>query len=291
LDSSPNPLLSLQVANNRSSAENWDLYAEHRARVTGLILGLMRATRSAETRLCILGAGNCNDLELGVLSQHCRELHLVDFDAEALRRGLASQLSVTRRENVADVPEGARIALHGGVDLSGIALDLGRGSQNDVHVLAQRALAGPELELGGPFDMAVSTALLTQLISSSVDALGSTHPDLTEVVLAIRNGHLRLMARLLRPGSYGLLLTDVVSSDTLPELVAEEHEPMDGLLESALASGNFFTGANPYALAAAFCRDSILRKTVAEVSMVGPWRWQVGAHRSYLVVALAFRRV
>jgi len=242
--------------------------------------------------VCVLGAGNCNDLELSVLIKHCSELHLVDFDSEALHRGLTSQLLATGREDVVDVPGGGRVILQSGVDLTGGALDPSRVAQTkDARALVQHALAGPTLDLGGPCDVAVSTALLTQLTSSAVEALGSNHPNLNAVILALRNGHLRLLARLLCPGGVALLVTDIVSSDTLPELlVVERPEALDGLLRTALASGNFFTGANPYAVATALRRDSILGKTVTDVSMVGPWRWWMGPRRAYLVVALFFRR-
>jgi hypothetical protein len=120
----PNHLLARQVAHNRESAGNWEHYAEHRARITRLSLGLLNATRGANARVCVLGAGNCNDLELSELTKHCRELHLIDFDSEALIRGLHTQRLTGGREAVVDVPGGARVTLQGGVDLTGIAFDL-----------------------------------------------------------------------------------------------------------------------------------------------------------------------
>ena len=180
----------------------------------------MGATEAVDARVCVLGAGNCNDLELNVLGQHCHELHLVDLDSAALSRGLANQRLTSGGEDVVELPGGARVALHGDVALSAIGLGFDHAAQNDTSVLVERALAGPNPDLGGSFDVAISTTLLTQLISLAVEALGSSHPDLTDLVLAIRNGHLRLLTRLLRPGGTALLVTDVVSSDTLPELVA-----------------------------------------------------------------------
>ena len=286
-----NPLLAQQIAYNRETARNWELYADHRAHVTSLLLKIINATKATNARVCVLGAGNCNDLELSVLVKHCHKLRLIDFDSEALLRGLASQQLTTSAEDVVDVPGGACVAFQGGVDLTGIALDFSCATQKDVPVLIQRALAGPNLDLGGPFDVVASTTLLTQLISLAVKALGSSHPSLTDVVLAVRDGHLRLLARLLRPRGIALLVTDVVSSDTLPELAVVKPEALGGLLDTTLALGNFFTGANPYALVAALRRDSVLCKAATDVSMVGPWRWHVGRRRSYLVVALSFRRI
>jgi hypothetical protein len=287
----PNHLLARQVAHNRKSAGNWELYAEHRARITRLSLGLLNATGEGNARVCVLGAGNCNDLELSVLTKHCRELHLIDFDSEALIRGLHTQRLTGGREDVVDVPGGARVTLQGGVDLTGVAFDLCYATQIESPVLIQRALAGPTLDLGGPYDVVVSTTLLTQLISLAVGGLGNEHPNLIDVILAIRDGHLRLLARLLPSRGAALLVTDVVSSDTLPELVVASPDALAGLLDTALASRNFFTGANPYALAAAFRRDSGLYQAVTDVAMVEPWRWQVGSRRYYLVSALSFERI
>lgn len=285
------PLLAQQIAYNRETARNWELYAEHRAHVTRLLLKSINATKATNARVCVLGAGNCNDLELSVLAKHCLSLRLIDFDSEALLRGFASQQLTAGAEDVMGVPGGACVTFQGSVDLTGIALDLSCASQKDVPVLIQRALAGPNLDLGDPFDVVASTTLLTQLISLAVNALGSSHPNLTDVVLAIRNGHLRLLARLLRPRGIALLVTDVVSSDTLPELAIAKPDALGGLLDITLALGNFFPGADPYALAAALRRDSVLCKAATDVFMVGPWRWQVGPLRSYLVVALSFRRI
>jgi hypothetical protein len=167
----------------------------------------------------------------------------------------------------------------------------GYATQIGSPVLNQRALAGPTLDLGGPYDVVVSTTLLTQLISLAVEGLGNEHPNLIDVILAIRNGHLRLLARLLCSRGAALLVTDVVSSDTLPELVVASPDALAGLLDAALALRNFFTGANPYALAAPFRRDVVLYQAVTDVSMVEPWRWQVGPRRYYLVSALSFGRL
>jgi hypothetical protein len=108
--------------------------------------------------------------------------------------------------------------------------------------------------------------------------------------LAVRTGHIRLMVRLLRPGGHGVLVTDVVSSDTAPAMVNATDAELPRLLGEAIAKRNFFTGVNPASLVAAIHTDPWLATAVTELSLSGPWRWQVAPSRAYLVVALTFRR-
>src|SRR4029077_10811702 len=81
-----NPLVRVQIENNVTTARAWGSFAAHRKRVTGLL-----QARSAASRLCVLGAGNCNDLDVRELLASHAEIHLVDLDADALSRGIARQ--------------------------------------------------------------------------------------------------------------------------------------------------------------------------------------------------------
>ena len=64
------------------------MYAAHRAQVTRLLL---EAGGDSPERLCLLGAGNLNDLDLTALLGRYREVVLVDLDGDAIRRGLNRQ--------------------------------------------------------------------------------------------------------------------------------------------------------------------------------------------------------
>ena len=69
-----------QVAFNATSRDHWDAFAEHRQCLTAV---LARPTTAERSRLCILGAGNTNDLDLTALLSTHREVHLVDIDSES----------------------------------------------------------------------------------------------------------------------------------------------------------------------------------------------------------------
>lgn len=200
-----------QLAFNTQTFDRWDAYAEHRKRVSGLL----RPEISTDLgRLCILGAGNCNDLDLCELLAAYREVHLVDWDASSLARG-------TARQGVAAHPG---LHLLGGVDVTGM-LDLieiwsprSQIGDGDLASCAENPVRSVGPSLPGSFDFVASTCLLTQLIGSLVNSVGENHPRFVELVQAIRAGHLRLMMSLLRPGGTAALITDIVSSETCPTL-------------------------------------------------------------------------
>src|SRR6266487_2091139 len=104
--STPDSIAAEQARQNRTTQNQWLLYASHRRHIERLIVPETRGTG----RICILGAGNCNDLDLRWLADVYREVHLFDLDPSALE-------SAIRRQNVGS----ASICCHAPVDLTGIA--------------------------------------------------------------------------------------------------------------------------------------------------------------------------
>ena len=275
-----NWLVAETIRRNAARRQAWTDYAAHRAETTARIL---HAARKTAERLCILGAGNCDDLDLATLMGAYGEVHLVDLDGDALRRA------------VSRLPESQRraIRLHGGVDLTGCWSSLGsrrRGeslADSEIDAVLQACAALPLLPLPGPFDVLASTCVISQLIDGAVLALGSTHPRLLEMVVSLRTNHLQLMAQLLSPGGRGVLMSDFVSSDTLPALRQTAEPNWPALIDDITARGNFFHGLNPGGLLAAFGSDAALAARVADAHLTGFWRWQQ-AKRVYAVVAIEF---
>ena len=72
-----------------------DTYTNHRNQIMRLIIvrqiimRLLNASNLASgtnaNRIAVLGAGNCNDINLPWLTQKFDEVHLVDLDSEAIR--------------------------------------------------------------------------------------------------------------------------------------------------------------------------------------------------------------
>ena len=73
---------------NRATAGNWELFAPHRARLTSIIGSLCGA---GVERLAIVGAGNCNDIDLGRLLAKASRIQLLDIDDEAVEQGVTRQ--------------------------------------------------------------------------------------------------------------------------------------------------------------------------------------------------------
>jgi len=272
-----------QLELNAGTRNSWDLFRGHRQKVTGL---LRAGSAPGPARLCVLGAGNCNDLDLPTLLGVYKEVHLADVDAEALLQG-------TVRQQLGDSPAVQR---HGGIDLSGAYDILAAWSP-------QNAIPDPDLArcrdepvrrvapaLPGPFECVASTALLTQLIKCAVATVGETHPRFLEVVQAIRAGHLRLLTHLVAPGGTGVLITDIVSSDTFPGLGSVPEDSLAGVLARLIQDRNFFHGVNPAVLAAFFSTDPIVAPQVERMEFIKPWLWDLGP-RVYVVCSLKFRKL
>jgi hypothetical protein len=279
----PDAVLALQRQFNEKTRESWASYESHRRRVTDLLLA---ARPQAPSRLCVLGAGNCNDLELSKLAQAYDEVRLVDLDAAAVRAGVAAQ-----------APEPAEhIAISAPFDVTGVAARMGEwtpaapaAEASALECLRQISEPSDVSPLRPGFDVVVSTCLLTQLIGSARQTLGDSHPRFMDLVLAMRKQHWRLMARLARPGGVILLVTDFVSSDTAPELAADPTERLDKLAMRLIDARNFFTGANPVALRQELLVDPDLAPLASRVELLSPWLWRL-AHRTYLVSAIRARR-
>lgn len=274
-----NALAQAQIANNVATEENWAAFAGHRARVTALL-----RARAPVSRLCVLGAGNCNDLDLDILCASHSEIHLIDLDAASLTKAVARQNPRAR----------GAIRIHAPVDVSGHLEVMARWSP--ATILAADDIArfahGPARvakSLPGAFQLTVSNCVLSQLMDGIADTLGTSHPRFSETVNAMRLGHLRLMADITAPGGEAILVTDVLSSETCPELRQACDEDLSDLLTLAVRKGNFFHGMSPAALAATLATDPHLISAFQPPRWVKPWVWNLG-FRLYLVHAVSLTR-
>lgn len=264
---------------NRSTSGQWNLYASHRNALERLIVPSRRGLR-----ICVLGAGNCNDLDLAWLTQVYREVHLVDIDARALSRGAALQ----------KVDAAANLHRHAPIDLTGIAdaMSLWPVQQPDSLAVKQclHRLGQPPTDLvaalGGAFDVVLSPCVLSQLLTPLRDHLGEEHPGFVPLLGAIRARHLRLMVDLLSPGGAGVLATDLLSSATLPELPHIAAEKLGDVLRQRVREGRVFSGLDPDAIV------TVLRNARrVEAILVAPaWLWHLSLAKTYLVHAVTFGR-
>lgn len=264
---------------NADSRDRWECFVAHRRKVTDLLLG---AHPTEQGRLCVLGAGNCNDLELSELTKAYAEVHLVDLDEAAVSGGVAAQ----------DPAQPNRIHVHGGIDLAGCNEIVSSWTPERSPAAAdiQRCLATvtscPAPQLPAPFNVVASVCLLTQLIDSVSISLGSGHPSFMELLTRVRRRHIRLLLELLQPGGTAILITDFVSSVTCPALAATSADDLPALAANLIKVRNFFTGTNPAALHALFETDGVVAPQVGRLEVTRPWLWDFGP-RTYAVCAIS----
>ncbi len=161
-----NPLARQQSDLNASTSDRWDEFSGHRAQVTRLAL----AAATPAARICVLGAGNCNDLDLPSLARGYPEIVLVDLDADALTRGIA------RQEPVA----GSRVIPQGGFDLTGCLDEMESWSPSEqisASHLEQLSNGADACPLAGPYEVVLSACVYSQLIGSLVRTVGDQHPQ------------------------------------------------------------------------------------------------------------------
>jgi hypothetical protein len=273
----PPALLDFHRSNNRASADMGSHFAPHRARLTELILDA-----GGGERLALLGAGNCNDVDLVALAGAYRAIHLIDLDAEAVRRARDRQ-----------PPEvAARLVLQAPVDLSGVFAQLSavRPGGLPAERLAALPTEATDRVLAGVserFDVVASCCLLSQLMHSCFLTLGK-HPQLPVIAGAVALAHLRALLGLARPGGRVVLATDTVSSESYPlEELWGQRSPTD-LLAHLEATGNVLSGTAP----------TLVRRLLADRELplqpparfLEPWLWRLDPNMSFLVYAVTAQR-
>jgi hypothetical protein len=281
----PSPdLAQLHRQNNRESAGLGEHFGAHRARVTAL--ALEGAPAGGGGTLAVLGAGNCNDLDLQALAACFREIHLVDLDEEAVRRARDRQPPA-----VAD-----KVVLHAPVDLSGAfdrmaALRARPATPAELALLPSASAESVLAALPGPFDVVISTCFLSQLLQSAFVALGPKHEQLHIVACALALAHLRSVVGMLAPGGRGHLVTDAVTTETYPLLELWAEQPPAVLLERLEKESNVFSGTGPAFLRRILATDKQVAPALAgPPRLVEPWLWQFNEERTYLVYAFTFTR-
>ena len=276
-------VLAEQLSANLSSTGERARFAGHRRRLTELLL--RDAPLGSEKTLCVLGAGNANDLELAELSRRYRAIHLVDIDGDALARACARETHEIR----------ARLTCHAPIDLSGTLDRLERWAKLEVtpeeltrhaHETASR-LSG---RLGGPFDVVASTCVLTQIQLGVLTVLGDRHPLFEAVRYTVSATHWTLLSRLTAPGGRALFVTDLTSNDLAPEIAGIDAAELPALLAPLLEAGRVIHVADPRLLRDMVADSPVLSAELALAPSLETWLWQNGVTRTFLVYALEARK-
>jgi len=276
-------LIDEQRKANESTRDLFESYREHRERTTRIALESAKA--GASPTLCVLGAGNCLDLDLARLSERFSAVHLVDLDRAALERALAQQPSEVR----------ARLVLHAPVDLSGLLDKLERWKRletTEQELLGHHRRTAEQLfaELGS-HDVVLSACCITQMQLSVLHALGDEHQlfDATRHVLATT--HLHTLHELTKPGGRALLITDVLSSQRYAPLA--ELPPDTNALElltRVMAAEQMIYSVRPGLFHLLHREDPLLQRQSSLSPPLAAWIWQNGVDEQLLVYAMALDR-
>jgi hypothetical protein len=258
-----------QIARNLESVDGWSLYENHRQRVTNLLAQHGSQDRS----LCIVGAGNCNDLDLSFLLQRFGKLTLIDLDADAMRAGIDRQ-SIENNSRIHILKQ----------EVTGIHKWLSESANDlsDSPALLLSELIDRLKQTGdiGQYDVAASVCLLSQLIEFVEFRFVDPDQKLA-AISAIRKQHLQMLSRATKQSGCSIVVNEIVSSDTLPELLTTSNQELAPTISRAIQAGNFFSGLNPQAVAEAVRAIS----PNATVELTSPWVWNF-AHRTYAVYAV-----
>ncbi|RYZ07783.1 MAG: hypothetical protein EOO73_10650 [Myxococcales bacterium] len=272
---------SAQQLRNRRSKDVWELFASHRERLMSLI-----PPGTEGGTLCVLGAGKCDDLDLARLARQFARVHLVDLDGEAMERARDRQPAAVREV----------IELHPGLDLSGLLERLdawGDEFPDDaaLHEAVSRAAHRVAGALGGPFNMTLSTCVLSQLIVPFQNAWAAPASTWCKLSAALTAVHAGVLARATAAGGATSLVFDVLSSEDAPwllELKKQTAEQLQVAVDSRLRPGKEVLEPDPSALLA-HIRDSGIATQSPAPHLTRPWLWDTGT-ALHLVYALSFRR-
>jgi len=264
-------------AANEHGRGHKDLYKRHREQLTAV---LTQACPKAGGRLALLGAGNCNDVDLDALLSVLGEVHLVDIDREAIASARA-QLGKELQQ---------RVFLHAPVDLSGLLKiwDAARTKHPtfaEIDSWPERGAQNVQKVLPGLFDLVASCCVLTQMSWGLRQSLGQNHPFETQAREALVAAHLRSMCAL-APGGKVVLACDMISTEYYPLDDLPANADLTALMERLIGEQNYYQGGNPVLVRRLLRKDPILSQAVKSANWLAPWLWHGPKERTYLVYAL-----
>ncbi len=271
-----------QRASNSSGLPHFESFRGHRESLTRLIVANRRGDGE---RLCVLGAGNAYDLQLDELLACFAEVHLVDIDAAAVARARSR------------VPEGMRERLftHAPLDLSGMFEHLERWAR--MQITPQELMAAPAngakriaASLPGPFDVVVSTCLLTQLQLTLLQLIGDRHQLFVALREFLTLTHLRSLAALTKAEGRALLVTDLCESVVFPPGRPRDDADLPALMNELVAAGHVIHSSHPELIALTLTDDPVLARSFGLAERSEPWLWQNGPEHRFLVYGLSLPR-
>jgi hypothetical protein len=238
-----------------------------------------------DSNICVLGAGNCADLDSAQLGRGFGEIHLVDLDAEALERGRDTFPAHARD----------RVATHPGIDLSGFIdrLDVWGDTFPDDRELGGAALAAIQSilqKVGRSFRVVLSTCVLSQLPLPFRRTWITSRTNWDRLVAALTAVHLATVAGAVEPGGRGIIAFDLFGSTAVPGLRSvdgNDSEALRAFVDQQVAASLIRLDWDPAAILQRL-KSPALRALVESPRLTGPWLWDIG--EVLVVYGLVFNR-
>ena len=142
---------------------------------------------------------------------------------------------------------------------------------------------------GSPFDVVLSAGVLSQILQLFAAARLRSEETIG-LVLEARRQHLRLLLDLTHAGGAFILVTDVVSTATAPDLLALHEDLLEERLVELIEARNFFTGTSPTAIWNLLLHDQELAACIEYRTFHHPWIWPITKSHAYLTYALTLRK-
>ncbi len=266
-----------QKESNRASLKYHKDFSNHRSHQTALLLS---DCKQHYGRVCVLGAGNCLDLELNTITNNYEEVHLVDIDREALVRARARLPTVLQK----------KVYLHSPIDLScaNNRLAAWRNMQVTPEELIEFPNSAVELllrKLPAPFECVLSSCLASQLLLTTRHILGEQHPLFHAVSITMLITHLRLLVGLTKTEGRTLFVTDISSDEIAPFAKIAESRNGLNLLNQRASANQIFNYLDADFLSELTQQDPYFNSRAVFGQPQNAWLWNNGPHRTFLVYA------
>ncbi|MDG1874756.1 MAG: hypothetical protein P8J27_12645 [Mariniblastus sp.] len=252
----------------------WINSTGHRNQIRMLIESATQ--QKSNPTLCVLGAGACNDLDLPSLLGIFSQITLVDLDGESVQRALEKR----------QLAPSNQISLVSDLDVSGVyALLKQYGEHPSAELLAKikRVVTDVKLSDLQQYDVIVSTCMLSQLQNHVFENCQNDDESLAELLALTRRRHLQLLVEHTNPGGSAILVTDVTSSEALPELAGDSFEVSESSWQK-IVQGNHFHGMSPLGINRDFDHDEQLQRLTEKTMTSRPWIWNA-TERLYACIA------
>ncbi|MET1178896.1 hypothetical protein ABG775_13210 [Peribacillus simplex] len=268
-------------------------WQQHRLQVTGLFDAVFSKKAFAD-KVAIVGAGNCDDLDLEYLATRCNSIYLFDIDMESMEKGTAKLPERTRKKiqlveidvtglDKVDFEHDLSSMLDRGETAKGITQYL-KETENRLGQLSESVFAN----YYNDFDIVATSAIYTQLFYNWAKELFSDyeHQYQKEGAEEIKNGILDVRDEIVRKMNHSIskctkqngfyiTWTDILKIE--PEYMDTINEGMNAIFALASNVG--------YGAALIGVKTFIENVDKSELSL-RYWTWDFNANKQYLTIGI-----